>query len=656
MTTSTESNPLLDFSGLTRFDQIKPEHVAPAISSLLKDCMTVIEKLATSSSEVTWQNFILPLEQVTEKLGRAWSVVGHLNAVADTPALRNAYNENQPKVVEFWTALAQDQRVFEKYQALRASDHYTQLSPSRKKTIENALRDFRLGGAELTPEKKQRFAEIQERQAALATRFSENVLDATNDFELFVEQETDLAGLPDDAKQAARVAAQANQREGFKFTLHFPSYFPVLQYADNRALRERIYRANATKASELGTDFSQLEQWDNTQNIITILKLRHEEAVLLGYADFAQLSLEPKMATTPQQVIDFLTDLGHRARPFAEKDAEELRAFAHQELSLEPLEAWDMAYAAEKLRQQRYAFSEQEVKQYFPESKVVAGLFRVAEKLFSVHIKPDHASTWHKDVKFFRIERETTSGVELVAQFYMDLYARPGKRGGAWMDDARGHQRTERGIQTPIAYLTCNFSEPVTHNGKTQPALFTHDEAITLFHEFGHGLHHMLTKVDELAVSGISGVEWDAVELPSQFMENFCWEWDVLQHMTAHIDTGEPLPRTLFDKMIAAKNFHAGLQTLRQVEFSLFDMHLHHDYDTDANKSVQDVLNAVRDQVAVIRPPKFNRFQNSFSHIFAGGYAAGYYSYKWAEVLSADAYSAFEDARDAGGNIVSLEM
>jgi oligopeptidase A len=633
-------NPLLDFSDLPRFDAIKPEYVTPAISALLDENRALVTQLEAPMQQVTWENFVEPLDNATEKLGRAWGIVGHLNAVADTPELRATYNENLPKVTEFWTELGQNLALFDKYKALKAGAGYAALSPARKKIIENALRDFRLGGAELPEDKKERFAEIQEQHAALATKFSENVLDATNDYTLLVDNEADLAGVPDDAKQAARAAAEKDGKSGFKFTLHFPSYFPVLQYADKRELRETIYRANATKASELGAK----PEWDNTQNMAGILKLRDEEAKILGFNNFAEVSLVPKMAETPQQVIEFLEDLAQRARPFAENDLAELRAFAKKELGLDTLEAWDVTYASEKLREQRYAFSEQEVKQYFPEPKVIEGLFRQVQSLFSVEIKPDSASTWHKDVKFFRIEKDG----QLVGQFYLDLYARNGKRGGAWMDDARGRRRSETSVQTPVAYLTCNFTEPAVVDGKAKPALFTHDEVITLFHEFGHGLHHMLTQVDELGVSGISGVEWDAVELPSQFMENFCWEWEVLQHMTAHAETGEPLPRALFDKMIAAKNFQSGLQTLRQVEFALFDMHLHFDHDPRGARTVRDVLNDVRQRVAVMIPPAFNRFPNSFSHIFAGGYAAGYYSYKWAEVLSADAYSAFEDVGSAG--------
>jgi len=639
---TTALNPLLDFYDLPRFDTVKPEHVTPAIDTLLDQNRAVVAQLEAPASQVTWADFVEPLENATEKLGRAWGVVGHLNAVVDTPELRATYNENLPKVTEFWTELSQNLALFEKYKALSVSPEYATLSAPRKKIIENALRDFRLGGAELPDDKKQRFAAIQEKQAALSTKFSENVLDATNDYALFIEDEAGLAGLPEDVKHAARAAAEKDSKPGYKFTLHFPSYFPILQYADNRALRETIYRANTTKASELGVK----PEWDNTQNIVELLKLRDEEAKLLGYKNFAEVSLVPKMAQTPEQVVGFLEDLAKRARPFAENDLAELRAFAKKELGIDTLEAWDATYASEKLREQRYAFSEQEIKQYFPEPKVIDGLFRVVQTLFSVDIKPDTAPTWHKDVKFFRIERNG----QLVGQFYLDLYARSGKRGGAWMDDARGRRKTPDGMQTPVAYLTCNFTEPAVVDGKPKPALFTHDEVITLFHEFGHGLHHMLTQVEELGVSGISGVEWDAVELPSQFMENFCWEWDVLQHMTAHIDTGAALPRALFDKMIAAKNFQSGLQTLRQVEFSLFDMHLHFDYDPSGAKTVQDLINEVRHRFAVLIPPAFNRFQHSFNHIFSGGYAAGYYSYKWAEVLSADAYSAFEEASAASGN------
>lgn len=640
------ANPLLDFSGLPRFDAIKPEHVTPAIEQLIADARNVVQQLEAPGDKVSWDSFVVPLEEATERLGRAWGVVNHLNHVMDTPELRATYNENQPKVTEFWTELGQNEALFAKYKQLHASTEFVNLTPARKRIVENALRDFRLGGAELPEKQKERFAEIQEQQAALSTRFSENVLDATNDFKLLVENEADLSGLPDDARAAARAAAERDGKQGWQFSLHFPSYFPVLQFADKRELREKIYRANATKASEMGVVFSEVEKWDNTSNIAQLLKLRDEEAKLLDFRSFADVSLEPKMAESPERVIEFLEDLARRARPYAEKDLAELRAFARDELGIEEMQAWDVAYASEKLREKRYAFSAQEVKQYFPESKVVAGLFGVISRLFGVSIAPDQGPVWHPDVRFYRIERDG----KLIGQFYLDPYARPGKGQGAWMDDARGRRMATGGIvQTPIAYLVCNFTPPAIVDGQQQPSLFTHDEVTTLFHEFGHGLHHMLTEVDELSVSGISGVEWDAVELPSQFMENFCWEWDVLQGMTAHVKTGEPLPRELYDKMLAAKNFQSGMQTLRQVEFSLIDMHLHYDFDPHSQKTVQALVDEVRSKFSVLIPPAFNRFQHSFGHIFAGGYAAGYYSYKWAEVLSADAYAAFEEAVEAGG-------
>ncbi|MBC7859726.1 MAG: M3 family metallopeptidase [Burkholderiaceae bacterium] len=647
----TAHNPLLDFSGLPRFEAILPEHVTPAIDALLADSRAVVEQLEAPQLEVTWDNFVAPLEDATELLGRAWGIVSHLNNVVDTPELRAAYNENQPKITEFWTALSQNEAMFAKYKTLRASAEFATLSAPRQRIIDNAIRDFRMGGAELPEDQKERFADIQEEHAMTSTRFSENVLDATNDYKLLVADVADLAGVPDDVIEAARAAAEKDGKAGYQFTLHFPSYFPLLQFADQRALRETIYRANVTKASELGVDFSEKDKWDNSANIVTLLKLRDEEAKLLGYKNFAEVSLVPKMAQSPEHVIGFLEDLARRARPYAEQDLAELRAFAKDELGLDTLEAWDLPYASEKLQERRYAFSAQEVKRYFPEHKVIDGLFRLVQTLFSVTIVADQSGTWHPDVRFYRIEKDG----RLIGQFYLDLYARSGKSGGAWMDDARGRRIKAGALQTPVAYLTCNFTAPAVVDGKAQPSLFTHDEVITLFHEFGHGLHHMLTEIDEIGVSGISGVEWDAVELPSQFMENFCWEWEVLSHMTAHATTGEALPRALYDKMLAAKNFQSGLQMLRHVEFSLHDMHLHYDYDPTSAKSVQKVIDEVRRKFSVLIPPAYNRFQNAFGHIFAGGYAAGYYSYKWAEVLSADAYAAFEEAAALGGGIVSTD-
>ncbi len=632
---TTPANPLLDFSGLPRFSEIEPVHVTPAIDGLLADCRATITHVTADAGALLWDSFVAPLEDVNERLSRAWGVVGHLHAVKDSPELREAYNENLPKVTEYWTDLGQNLALFGKYKALRAAPGFARLSAARRRIIDNEIRDFRLSGADLSDQKKARYKEIAEQQAALGSKFSENVLDATNAFSLIVEDESRLAGLPPDAREAAREAAAKDGKPGWKFTLQAPSYLPVLQYADDRALRETIYKANVTRASEFGDP-----KLDNTPLIDSILALRAEEAGLLGYQSFACVSLVAKMANTPQEVLDFLNDLAARAKPYALRDMQELSDFARDSLRLAPLEAWDTLYASEKLRQARYSFSDQEVKEYFPEPRVLSGLFRVVETVFKVHIRPDTAPVWHEDASFYRIE---TSTGELIGQFYLDLYARDIKRGGAWMDDAITRRRKKSGVQTPVAYLTCNFARGVGEvNGKKRPALFTHDDVITLFHEFGHGLHHMLTRIDDLGVAGINGVEWDAVELPSQFMENFCWEWDVLKHMTGHVDTGAPLPRELFDKMLAAKNFQAGMQTVRQIEYSLFDILLHHDFDR-VQQTPMALLAAVRERVAVMHPPAYNRFPNNFSHIFAGGYAAGYYSYKWAEVLSADAYSAFEE-------------
>ncbi|MHB1233032.1 MAG: M3 family metallopeptidase [Burkholderiales bacterium] len=622
-------NPLLDFSGLPRFAEVKPEHVTPAIEALLATNRALVEKLSADASAVTWDAFVAPLEDANEHLSRAWSQVSHLNAVVNSPELREVYNANLPKITEFYAELSQNLKLYDKFKALKASAEFAQLSAAQKKIVENELRDFRLGGAELADDQKQRFKTIQEELASAAAKFEENLLDTTNAYAKYVERAEEVAGLPADVLQAAQEAAAADGKPGWKFTLHGPSYMPVMQYADHRALREEIYRAYTTRASEFGKP-----EWDNTPLITQILRLRQEAARLLGFKSYAEVSLATKMAQTPSEVKAFLHALAKRAKPFAEKDLAEVRAFAAEKFGMRELEAWDIMYYSEKLREARYGFSDEEVKRYFPESTVLPGMFKVVETLYGLNIHEADAPSWHPDVRFFSLTDHTG---QLVGQFYLDLYARKNKRGGAWMDDAITRRRKQASIQTPVAYLTCNFSAPV--GGK--PALFTHDEVITLFHEFGHGLHHLLTKIEELGVSGINGVEWDAVELPSQFMENFCWEWDVVRHMTRHVDSGEALPRELFDKMLLAKNFQSGLQTLRQIEFALFDMHLHDDFDPAHNPL--DLLRRVRDQVAVLHPPAYNRFPNNFSHIFAGGYAAGYYSYKWAEVLSADAYSLFEE-------------
>ncbi len=625
-------NPLLDFSGLPRFAEIKPEHVAPAIEQLLDENRALISRLLADDSLPTWDTFVRPMEDANERLGRAWGPVGHLNAVMNSPELRDAYNSTLPKITAYYAELGQNLALFQKFKALRNSPEFAGLSAARKKIIENELRDFRLGGAELPDDKKTRYLAVQERQSELSSRFSDNILDATNEYTLVIENRGELDGLPEDVLQTAREAAQAAEKTGWLFTLKAPSYLPVMQFADSRDLREKMYRAYATRASEFGKP-----DLDNTPLMDEIVTLRAEEAQLLGFKNFGELSLAAKMAETPQQVVDFMRELAQRARPFAEKDLVELREFAKTKLDINDMRSWDVAYASEKLREQRYAFSEQEVKQYFPEDAVMAGLFKLVETLFGLQIKPAQAPVWHETVRFFDI-RDAKGG--LVGQFYFDLYARNSKRGGAWMDDVITRRRLDNGsIQTPVAYLNCNFSAPV--GGK--PAVFTHDEVQTLFHEFGHGLHHLLTEVEDLGVSGINGVEWDAVELPSQFMENFCWEWDVLQGMTRHADTNEKLPRALFDKMLAAKNFQSGLATLRQIEFAVFDMLMHSNFNVGQGKTILQLLDEVRAEVAVLIPPEFNRFPQSFSHIFSGGYSAGYYSYKWAEVLSADAYSLFEE-------------
>jgi len=633
-------NPLLDFSGLPRFADFKPEHVAPAVDQLVADARVAMNLAAAAQTPVHWDAFVAPLEDANERLSRAWGQVAHLHAVVDSPPLREAYNANLPRITQYYTELGQNEALFAKYRALRASAEFEALSASRRAIVEHALRDFRLGGAELPPEKKTRFADIQDEAARCAAKFSQNLLDATNAYAIVIEDPARVAGIPADALSAAREAAEKAGKRGWKFSLHMPSYLPLMQYADDRALRETLYREYTTRAAEFGKP-----EWDNTPLIRSLLRLRREEAQLLGFANFAEVSLIPKMASSPAEVIAFLEDLAQRARPQAERDAAELRAFARERLGLDRLEAWDLAYAAEKLRLERYAFSDQEVKQFFPEDAVLAGLFRVVETLYGIRIRPAQAPVWHADVRFFEIRDARDA---CIGQFFVDLYARESKQGGAWMNDAVTRRRREARIQTPVAYLVCNFSRPT--GGK--PALFTHDEVITLFHEFGHCLHHLLTRVEDLGVAGINGVEWDAVELPSQFMENFCWEWEVLAGMTRHVDSGVALPRPLFERMLAAKNFHSGLAMLRQIEFATFDMRLHAEFDPTSDATVLSLLDDVRAKVAVLVPPAFNRFPNNFSHIFGGGYAAGYYSYKWAEVLSADAYSAFEETREArpGGN------
>ena len=638
------TNPLLDFSDTPLFDRIQPEHVSPAVDALIEQASTALETVTAPTFAARWTDISAVLDVATENLGRAWGAVSHLNSVADTPELRAAYNAAMPRVTEFFASLGADERLYAKYKAIDVST----LNTEQRQAHKNAVRNFVLSGAELTGEAKKRFADIQERQAELSQKFSENALDATEAFAYYAAQ-GELKGVPSDVQQTARAAAEAEGKEGYKLTLKMPSYLPVMQFADSSALRETLYRAYVTRASDLAP--AEFSKFDNSAIMKEILALRLEESQLLGFNNFGEVSVVAKMAKSPEEVVTFLRDLAMRAKPYAEEDVADLREFAADTLNLTSPQPWDYAYIGEKLKEARYAFSEQEVKQYFTAPKVLAGLFKIVETLFEVAIRKDNAPVWKPGVEFFRIERAG----QLVGQFYLDQPARTGKRGGAWMDDVRARWlRPDTGkLQTPIAHMVCNFADGV--GGK--PALLTHDDVTTLFHEFGHGLHHMLTQVNERDVSGISGVEWDAVELPSQFMENFCWEWDVLKHMTAHVETGEALPRALFDKMLEAKNFQSGLQTMRQVEFSLFDMLLHTSHNPQHD--LMALLGNVRHEVAVIQAPAYSRTPHTFSHIFSGGYAAGYYSYKWAEVLSADAYAAFEETAaqgdEQGTTTVSVE-
>jgi len=626
------TNPLLDFSALPRFSEVLPEHISPAMTQLLAQAEQAMAQVTADTFPADWLFISKVLDTATEQLGRAWGMVGHLQGVADTPELRAAYNAELPRITDFFTRLGANEALYAKYKAIQSSS--LNAEQARAQTL--ALRNFVLSGAELEGQAKERFAAIQERSAEISQLFSEHVLDATDAWSVLASEE-EVQGVPADVLQTAQAAAKKDGHTGYKLTIKMPCYLPVMQYAHSSSLREKLYRAHATRAS---AEFAH-PQFDNSALLQEILQLRQEEAALLGYANHAEVSLASKMAESSKQVMDFLHNLAQRAKPYAKKDLTEMRDFARSELNITDPQPWDWTFIGEKLKEARYNFSEQEIKPYFTAPTVMAGLFKIVETLFEVNIRPDSAPVWHPKVEFYRIERAG----QLVGQFYLDPGARSGKRGGAWMDDVRARWlRPDTGVlQTPIAHLVCNFAEGV--NG--QPPLLTHDDVITLFHECGHGLHHMLTQVNERDVSGISGVEWDAVELPSQFMENFCWEWSVLRHMTAHVDTGEPLPRALFDKLLAAKNFQSGLQTLRQIEFSLLDMRLH----TEPHRSndVLGVLKEVRNEVAVLHPPEWHRMPHSFSHIFAGGYAAGYYSYKWAEVLSADAYAAFEETAAEDG-------
>ncbi|MBL1320018.1 MAG: oligopeptidase A [Methylophaga sp.] len=628
------TNPLLQKNRLPSFSGVKPEYIEPALDYVLENAKNTVDTLLSDLQKATWQNLVLPMEALDATIDHVWSPVSHLNSVMNSDELRVAYNACLPKLSQFGTELGQNEDLYKAYKSIAEGSEYQNLDHAQQKVIDNAVRDFRLSGVELSQQDRDKFKAISQSLTELTAKFEQNLMDATHAWKKHITDESLLAGLPQSTKEMAAQVAKRDEIEGWLFTLDFPSYMPVMSYADDRDFREEMYTAFATKASDQGPNAG---EWDNTEVMKDILKLRHELANLIGFANHAERSLATKMAQSPQQVLDFLNDLAARSKSIAEKEFEELKTFANETDGMTELEAWDVTYFAEKLRQQRYSISQEELKPYFPEDKVVSGLFGVVNKLYGLEIKErDDIDVWHKDVRFFDI---FDGEGELRGQFYLDLYARNHKRGGAWMDECLLRRQTEQGIETPVAFLTCNFSEPVGD----KPALFTHDEVTTLFHEFGHGLHHMLTKIHHAGVSGINGVAWDAVELPSQFMENWAWEREALDLISGHYETGEVLPQDLFDKMIAARNFQSAMIMVRQLEFSLFDFRLHLEYDPAQANQVEKILTEVREQVAVVKPPEFNRFAHSFSHIFAGGYAAGYYSYKWAEVLSADAFSKFEE-------------
>lgn len=628
------TNPLLDNTVLPQFSKIKPEHVEPAITKLLTDAKNTIAAHLESEKIYSWDNLIAPIDSAEDRLNKSWSAVSHLNAVTNNDALRDAYNVCLAKLSDYATEVGQNKKLYDAYQAIKNSPEYENLDQCQHQVISNSLRDFHLSGVDLPNEKKQRYKEISQELSKLSSRYEENLLDATNAWQKQILDINLLSGLPATALAQAKQAAETEELEGWLITLHFPSYYAVMTYADNADLRREHYTAYSTRASDQGPHD---KKWDNTEIMEQILALRHEKAQLLGFKNFAELSLATKMATSTDDVIDFLENLANKSLLQAHQDLAELTQFAKQEYAIDVLEAWDIGYYSEKMRQHFYQLSQEEVKAYFPINKVLSGLFTIVEKLYSLKISPvSDFESWHTDVSFYEIK--DVNG-EIRGQFYLDLYARSKKRGGAWMDDCVCRRLTKQGIQNPVAFLVCNFTPPTGND----PALLTHDEVQTLFHEFGHGLHHMLTKVDYLGVSGINGVQWDAVELPSQFMENWCWEKQALTLISGHFQTGETLPEELFNKMLKAKNFQAGMQMVRQLEFSLFDFKIHQDYDPALGGRIYSILQQIREKISVIKVPEFNRFAHSFSHIFAGGYAAGYYSYKWAEVLSSDAFSLFEE-------------
>ena len=628
------NNPLLTSATLPPFSEIKPSHIEPAIDHLLEECRAIVKIKTQITEPFSWENLVDPIEKTEDRLNKAWSPVSHINSVVNNNDIREAYNACLPKLSQYSTEMGQNKALYNAYSEISNSPSFSRLSQGQQKTIQNALRDFELSGINLNPEQQCRYREISQELSKLSSKFEENVLDATHAWKKHIQDETLLAGIPETTRTLAKTTAETDNLSGWMLTLDFPCYLAIMTYADNPALRQEIYTAFATRASDVNPDTI---QWDNTKIMDDLLALRHEKARLLGFNNYAELSLATKMADTPQQVIDFLENLAHKSKEQAQTDFDELQQFAKQEYQSDNLNAWDINYFSEKMRQQQLELSQEEIRNYFPATRVIPGLFTVVNKLYGLTINEiSNFDRWHSDVRFFEIYDQDNV---LRGKFYLDLYARPNKRGGAWMDDCVSRKNGPDGLQTPVAYLTCNFTPPANDD----PALLSHNEVITLFHEFGHGLHHMLTKVDHLSVSGINGVQWDAVELPSQFMENWCWQKPALEIISGHYQTGAPLPESLLEKMLAAKNFQSGMFMIRQLEFSLFDFQIHLNFDPTKSSNIYSTLSAIRDQFSVVTTPAFNRFAHSFSHIFAGGYAAGYYSYKWAELLSCDAFSRFED-------------
>ncbi|MBT3816637.1 MAG: oligopeptidase A [Methylococcales bacterium] len=628
------NNPLLTSATLPPFSEIKPSHIEPAIDHLLEECRAIVKITTQITEPFSWENLVNPIEKTEDRLNKAWSPVSHINSVVNNNDIREAYNACLPKLSQYSTEMGQNKALYNAYFEISNSPGFSRLNQGQQKTIQNALRDFELSGINLNPEQQCRYREISQELSKLSSKFEENVLDATHAWKKHIQDETLLAGIPETTRTLAKTTAETDNLSGWMLTLDFPCYLAIMTYADNPALRQEIYTAFATRASDVNPDTI---QWDNTKIMDDLLALRHEKARLLGFNNYAELSLATKMADTPQQVIDFLENLAHKSKEQAQTDFDELQQFAKQEYQSDNLNAWDINYFSEKMRQQQLELSQEEIRNYFPATRVIPGLFTVVNKLYGLTINEiSNFDRWHSDVRFFEIYDQDNV---LRGKFYLDLYARPNKRGGAWMDDCVSRKNGPDGLQTPVAYLTCNFTPPANDD----PALLSHNEVITLFHEFGHGLHHMLTKVDHLSVSGINGVQWDAVELPSQFMENWCWQKPALEIISGHYQTGAPLPESLLEKMLAAKNFQSGMFMIRQLEFSLFDFQIHLNFDPTKSSNIYSTLSAIRDQFSVVTTPAFNRFAHSFSHIFAGGYAAGYYSYKWAELLSCDAFSRFED-------------